>query len=57
MHVLVEGNITNRLFLLLSMAGGFKFIDLYTDYITEHLENNYGVVYWDQKMPAPRREK
>lgn len=50
MHVLVEGNTASHVFLLFVHGGPGGSSLLYrTDYIISHLENNYAVVYWDQR--------
>ena len=50
MHVLVEGNVTSKVFLLFVHGGpGSSSLIYHTDYISHHLENNYANVYWDQR--------
>jgi pimeloyl-ACP methyl ester carboxylesterase len=50
MHVLVEGNSSARVFLLMVHGGpGGSSLFYHTDYIVDHLENHFAVVYWDQR--------
>jgi len=50
MRVLVEGNTVSKTFLLIVHGGPGSNSFIYnTDYISQHLEDNYAVVYWDQR--------
>lgn len=50
MPVLVEGNTASRVFLIFVHGGpGASSLIYNTDYISQHIENNFAVVYWDQR--------
>ena len=50
MRVLVEGNTTSNVFLLFVHGGpGGSAYGYNTDYVRQHIENNYACVYWDQR--------
>ncbi len=50
MRVLVEGNTASKTFLLFVHGGpGTSSYFYNTDYISQHLEDKYAMVYWDQR--------
>ncbi len=50
MRVLVEGNTSGKVFLVFVHGGPGAGSFIYeTDYIREHIENQYAMVYWDQR--------
>jgi pimeloyl-ACP methyl ester carboxylesterase len=50
MRVLVEGNTAGNTFILVIHGGPGAGSYIYnTDYISDHLENNFAMVYWDQR--------
>jgi pimeloyl-ACP methyl ester carboxylesterase len=50
MHVLVEGNTSGKVFILLVHGGpGVGSLLYRTDYIRKNIEDKYAVVYWDQR--------
>ncbi len=50
MRVLVEGNTLSRVFIIVVHGGPGESSYFYnTDYISDHLENKYSLVYWDQR--------
>jgi pimeloyl-ACP methyl ester carboxylesterase len=50
MRVLVEGNTSGKVFLVFVHGGPGAGSFIYeTDYIRQHIENQYAMVYWDQR--------